>query len=285
MGGIIRNILFVLFIFPLLMSAQSSSSDNVRICNAKFELAYIKKLSNQPIENIITEIGKSFIGTQYGAHSLDKDTNEALVINLSSLDCTTYIEYVLAISRSIKKNKNSFDDFKNELTKIRYKDGIVKGFTSRLNYFSDWIYDNEKKGIIKNISEELGGVPIKFNVDFMSSHPGLYYQLKNNPEIISTIKNQEEEISKRKYFYIPKNKISVVESKIQSGDLIAFTSDITGLDINHTGIAVKMRDGRIHLLHAPDVGYKVQITNEPLTDYISRIKKDSGIIVLKPITP
>jgi hypothetical protein len=285
MGSIVKNILLIFFVFTLLISAQSFSPKDVKICEAKFKLADEKKLSKEPFGDIIAQVGKSFIGTKYEAHSLDRDTNEALVVNLSYLDCTTYIEYVLAISRCIKEGKNTFDDFKNELTKIRYRDGKINGFLSRLNYFSDWIYDNEKKGIIKNISEEINGVPIKFDIDFMSSHPDLYYQLKKNPDIVSRIMNQEEEISKRKYFYVPKNKISEVERKIQNGDLIAFTSDIKGLDINHTGIAVKMKDGRIHLMHAPDVGQKVQITREPLTEYISKIKKDSGIIVLKPITP
>jgi len=42
-----------------------------------------------------------------------------------------------------------------------------------------------------------------------------------------------------------------------------------------------MDDGRIHLMHAPNVGYKVQITEKPLADYIKGNKKQTGIMVLR----
>ena len=76
-----------------------------------------------------------------------------------------------------------------------------------------------------------------------------------------------------------------MESKIQSGDLIALTTSDKGLDIGHVGLAIKMDNGRIHFLHAPLVGSKVQITESPLSDYAKKIKKHTGIIVLRVLEP
>ena len=100
----------------------------------------------------------------------------------------------------------------------------LMNYTSRLHYFSDWIFNNQQKGIIKDMSKEIGGKKIKFNVDFMSKNPKYYKQLKNNPEFIPVIEEQEKEINSRDYYYIPENDIEKVEDKIQTGDLIALTT-------------------------------------------------------------
>ena len=119
----------------------------------------------------------------------------------------------------------------------------------------------------------------------MSKHPQYYKHLKENPEYIPLIKQQEEEISKRDYYFIPQEKIVDIENKIEDGDLLAFTSTVTGLDVNHVGIAVRLDDGRIHVLHAPNVGYQVEITTLPLAEYVMRIEKDSGVIVVRALEP
>ena len=267
------------------VSAQIYSEKDVEVCNSKFFLAVDKNLSDKPIGDVIAEIGKSFIGTDYEAQALEKDGEEQLVINLTGLDCTTFLENALVFARLAKKGKTTFEDYQAELTYIRYRDGSIDQYPSRLHYFSEWVYDNEKKGIVNDITPKIGGEPVKFDLNFMSTHPESYKHLKENPEFIPIIKDQEKEISTRTYFYIPEEKISYMENKIHNGDLIAFTTSVNGLDIGHTGIAVKESDGRIHLLHSPNVGYKVQITENPLAEYVKKIKRHTGIIVLKASEP
>ncbi len=264
---------------------QFYSEKDIEICNSKFQLAVEKKLARKPIGEIITEIGKSFIGTNYEAAALEKSDNEQLVVNFSGLDCTTFLETALTLARCIKSGDTSFQNYQKELTKIRYRDGIIDKYPSRLHYFSDWIFDNEKKGTIKNITKDIGGEPINFKINFMSSHPKSYKHLKENPDFIAVIKKQENEISKREYYFIGKSKVSQIENKINNGDLIAFVTNIKGLDISHTGIAFKKNDGRIYLLHTPSAGTKVQITENPLPEYLRKIKKHTGIIVLRPEEP
>ena len=265
--------------------SQIISEKDVEVCNSKFQLAVNKNLEEKPIGDVIAEIGKSFIGTDYLAHGLEKDGEERLVINLTGLDCTTFLENSLVLARCIKKQKTSFEDYQRELQLIRYKDGTIDKYTSRLHYFSDWIYDNVNKGIIKDVTKEIGGKEIKFNLNFMSTHPESYKQLEENPDFIPIIKKQEKEINCREYYYIPKEELKSKEEQIQNGDLLAITTSVEGLDIGHTGIAVKMDDGRIHMLHAPTENTKVQISEEPLADYLMKYKRHSGVIVLRALEP
>ena len=278
-------IIFIITLTNLILKAQIFSETDVEICNSKFEFAADKSLADKPIGDVIAEVGKSFLGTDYLAHGLEKDGDEQLVINLAGLDCTTFLENSLVLARCIKKGKTTFEDYQEELQLIRYRGGIIGGYQSRLHYFSDWIYDNEKKGIIEDITKKNGGEKIKFKVDYMSTHPESYTQLKVNPGLIPEIKIQEKEINCREYYYIPKEELKSKEEKIENGDLLAITTTVKGLDIGHIGIAVIMEDGRIHLLHAPAENTKVQISEEPLSYYLMKYKRHSGVIVLRTLEP
>ncbi|UCH66653.1 MAG: DUF1460 domain-containing protein, partial [Ignavibacterium sp.] len=161
----------------------------------------------------------------------------------------------------------------------------INQYPSRLHYFTDWIYDNEKKGIVEDVTKQLGGEKMEINLSFMSDHPEYYKQLKENHYFVELIKRQEKEINQRQHYYIPKEKIEEIENNIEDGDLLAFTSTVEGLDVNHVGLAVRMDDGRIHVLHAPNVGSKVHISDKPLSDYVMGIKKDSGIIIARALQP
>jgi hypothetical protein len=109
--------------------------------------------------------------------------------------------------------RTDFEDYKSELTFIRYRDGKIDQYPSRLHYFSDWIYNNAEKGLVKDVTKEIGGEEIKFKVSYMSSNPESYKHLKENPDFIPVIKTQETEISKRVYYYIPKSRVKSVEDK------------------------------------------------------------------------
>jgi cell wall-associated NlpC family hydrolase len=279
------KILSLLLLFTGSIFSQIYSDSDITICKSKFSYAASTDLSEESITDIVADIGKTFLGTEYLAQGIEDKGEEHLIINLKGLDCTTFVENALAFARLIKMGRNSFKDYEGELQKIRYRNGVINKYPSRLHYFTDWIYDNQKKGIIDDITELVGGKPLQFHLNFMSTHPESYLQLKEHPEFITEIRKQEAEISRRNYFYIPKERIGFVENQIKNGDIIAFTTSIPGLDVSHIGIAVKMEDNRIHILHAPIAGATVQITPDPLSAYINKIKKDTGIIVLKPFDP
>lgn len=282
----LKHILFAFVVLILLVYNTSYSQtiytqSDVEICNSKFQFAVDKNFSAKPINEIIIEIAKSFIGTDYAAGSLEKGESEQLVVYLTGLDCYTFLESSIVFARSIKNGKTTFDDYQKELENIRYRNGELKEYPSRLHYFSDWIFEMNKRGIGRNITKELGGIPYNKKINFMSTHVDAYKQLKSIPRFVKEIETIEKEISARNYFYIPEDDIEKIEDKIESGDILGITTNIDGLDIAHTGIAIRMDDGRIHLLHAPNVGYKVQISEKPLADYLKANKKQTGVMVLR----
>jgi hypothetical protein len=275
-----------LFVFNSTFFSQVIYTDeDVKICNSKFKFAVSKNLMQLPINDIFVEIGKSFLGLDYEANTLEKGEKENLVIHLSGLDCYTFFESSLVFTRCIKNNKITFEDYQKELTNIRYRNGVIDQYPSRLHYASDWLHDNAKRGIVKNITKEIGGILYDKKINFMSTHADSYKQLKNNVKFIEEIKTVEDSINNRKYYYVPENFIECVEDKIQNGDLILLTTEINGLDISHTGIAVKLDDEKIHFMHAPLKGKKIEITKLPLADYVKSVEKHTGIMVGRLIEP
>ncbi len=256
--------------------------EDEKICLAKFALAAKDHLADKPINEEVIAMGKSFIGTPYEANTLEQPGPEHLVINLRGLDCVTFCENSLDLARCIKQHKTTFSDFKAGMQNMRYRGGIINGYPSRLNYFSDYIFDGEKKKVFKNVTEEIGGVPYKKHIDFMSTHPDDYPKLKGNPDFIKRIREQEDAMNQRAMFHIPKDEIDKVGDKIHSGDILAITTAIPGIDVSHTGIAI-WQDGKLHFMHAPNVGYKVQITQNTLSQHMASYEKQLGIMVARPL--
>jgi hypothetical protein len=222
-------------------------------------------------------VGKTFLGTPYAAKTLEIGSKESLVINFQGLDCTTFVENVLVLSLMLKNDKDDFDTYTAYLEKIRYKNGKLDGYASRLHYFSEWITNNEQKGILKNITGDIGGIEIEKDINFMSTHRKLYPFLKDDKNF-EGIQQSEINISQSSVCFLTKDQIKENEASMMSGDIIALTTSIKGLDITHTGIAIREEDGRIHLLHASSRG-QVEISTLPLVDYLKKIKNNTGIIV------
>lgn len=258
--------------------------EDALICNRKFALAISQSLRTLPIHDIVVQIGLSFTGTEYVAQTLEVTGEERLVVNLRGLDCVSFCENAVVFARCIKRNAKTFEEYKRELQWIRYRGGVIDGYPSRLHYFSDYIYDNERKNVWKDVTEAIGGVPYKKAIDFMSTHPDSYRQLREQPEFVRAIQEQEAEINKRKMYYLPKDRLTDTSPKIQNGDIIAVTTNIPGLDISHTGVAIR-REGKIFFLHAPDVGRKVTISQKPLAGYLASNKRQTGIMVARLLEP
>lgn len=255
---------------------------DAQICKRKFSIAAKESLQKRPIGEVMVAVGVSFLGTPYVAGTLEQPGDEHLVINLRELDCVTFVENTLALSRCIKLGVDTFEGFQGALKLIRYRNGIVDGYPSRLHYFSDWIDNNESKGVVRNISHEIG-VAYGKQVNFMSSHPASYKQLAN-ATYLEKIKEQESDINGRKHYYIPKSLVKEVDSRIDAGDIIGITTSTEGLDIIHTGIAIRS-NGILKYLHAPLSKGKVQITEKSLVEYLASYEKHSGIMVARPLEP
>jgi len=236
-----------------------------------------KSLSNG---SLIIETGKLFLQTPYVGGTLDNNGVEKITINLHELDCTTYLENVLALSKLSARSKITINEFSSELKFIRYRNGELNNYTSRLHYFTDWIFDNEGKGLIIDITKKIGGESYDKTINFMSAHIDSYPALVRDSLLIRTIIQTEKDINKRKHYYIPEGKIQQIENQIEDGDLIAITTKIKGLDVSHTGIAIHLNE-RLHLMHASSKAKKVVISDIPLADMILKNRLQSGIIVAR----
>jgi hypothetical protein len=202
---------------------------------------------------------------------------------MSGLDCVTFVENTLAISRLIQKGKMDLNSFKDELQFIRYRDGNLDGYASRLHYFCEWITNNEDKGIVRNITKKIGGVPYHKKINFMSTHVKSYKQLADNDENLEQIKKMEAEVDKIKMFYIPKDEVDAYYDDMQTGDIIATTTEIKGLDVTHTGYIYK-ENGKTYFLHASSIAKEVIISKDELKIYLASDVKKTGIMIVRPIS-
>ncbi|HUH12764.1 MAG TPA: N-acetylmuramoyl-L-alanine amidase-like domain-containing protein [Longimicrobiales bacterium] len=251
------------------------------IFRERMEWARGEGLDTLPIGTALARLGETFVGTTYTPGTLDPEGAERLVVNLAELDCVTFLENMLAMVRVLRAGQtDSFEAFKRQLERIRYRGGEMDGYVSRLHYFSEWIGDNEEKGIVTNVTRELGGVRDPEPIHFMTSNRDAYWQLED-AEVVTAIEAIEERLSSVDRWVIPQARIADVASGIQDGDIIAATSALPGLDVAHTGMAL-WKDGRLHLLHAPLVGKSVEISEVPLARRIQGIEAQDGIMVARP---
>jgi Protein of unknown function (DUF1460) len=240
-----------------------------------------QRLDTLPIGPMIAALGRRFVGAPYEPGTLDPPGPERLVVNLRTFDCVTFVESMLAMARVLRAGQPTFDAFTRELLRIRYQDGVPPTYPARLHYFSDWIASNEAKGIVENVTDELGGVVDPEPIAFMTGHRASYRQLADTAHQ-RAIEEREAELSARERVYIPEARIADVAAEIRDGDIIAATSTLEGLDIAHTGIALWV-DGALHLMHAPLVGSVVEISEQPLAERIQRIEGQDGIMVARPL--
>ena len=244
-------------------------------------LSKYKDEADKPIATLIPEIGKYFIGNEYVDHTLEVNDEEKLIVNLRELDCTTYAENLLALARTLKSENQTFEQFAKEIKKIRYRDGNLDQYPSRLHYFSDWIYNNRDNNLVTTPADSFGN-PFPNRVSFMSTHPESYKHLKKNPNYVTVIQEQEKAINGKSYFYLPKEDIAEFEHLLKEGDIIGLTTSIKGLDVAHVGVLVE-QNGKLYLLHASQSNRKVEISDEPISSFLKPNSKNTGIMIARPV--
>ncbi|WP_254013366.1 N-acetylmuramoyl-L-alanine amidase-like domain-containing protein [Limnofasciculus baicalensis] len=253
--------------------------------NEKFqqiiENATAQQLHHKSMPDIIQAIANQFIGTPYQAGLLDKSKAETLVVTLNKFDCVLFVETVLAMARGIAMQDYSYEAFRDRIIEQRYENGELNGYCSRLHYLSGWIDDNQKRGIVENITVTLGGVPLNKQLNFMSTHRQSYPQLVDSEGNYQCILEMEAKLNHLTINYIPTSGIPQIYDRLQPGDIIGVATDIPGLDVTHTGLVYRQIDGNIGLIHASPAG-SVRVARD-LQQYVGNVKHSVGIIVTRPI--
>jgi len=275
------QLIFFLLLACSCAHAQDETRKDYSIVRNYFNSLKTSRREVRQTGELMTKAALFLLNTPYVAHTLEVKSEETLVINLQELDCLTFVENCIALSKAAQSAVPEYDYFVNELKKIRYRGGIINGYASRLHYASEWISDNVEKGEIEDITYALGGKKHKINVGYMSSHPEGYAALKDNPQEVEKIAEIEERINaKSNYYYIPRSEINEKAALIKNGDIVGFTTTLAGLDISHFGIAY-WNKGQLTFIHASSKMMKVIINPESLSEYCLGSKANTGIVVLR----
>ena len=273
-----RRIILLGIILFSVCSVQAHEQDSINVEKWLTETISLPQDSCRTLH-----FAKQMLGVPYVAGTLDGNEEEQLVIRTDALDCTTFVETVLALCIADRRDARSFAGFKKALTDVRYRDGVLDGYTSRLHYFSDWIRNNELMGFVKECTSETScSQPKELWLDFMTTHVDSYLPMKKDSSLVFRMDAIEKAWQGVEVSFIPKNKLhlSPDDLKIENGDILTITTNIKGLDVVHVGFAF-WKSGQLHLLHASSVAKKVIEDPLSLYDYSWNKKTHTGVRVIR----
>jgi hypothetical protein len=165
---------------------------------------------------------------------------------------------------------------------MRYRDGHRIGYTSRLHYFSEWISNGAARGLHRDLGRELGGAEDRRPLRFMTQHRGKYAAL-GDEAVFQEMSAIERRLDDRPRHVIPTKRIPEVVSRVETGDVLAFATEIPGLDVTHSALAYRDGSGRLRVLHAPLSGGVVEVSRSTLPEYVAAIRRSTGILVARPL--
>ena len=177
---------FWILLFTCLVFFQGQAADKLYYTDADRAVfdRYLSEMipdKSLPTGELMVQTARFFLNAPYVAATLEKEP-EGLVINLREMDCMTLVENVVALTRTMQSATPSFDEFCKNLQTIRYRNGEIHDYTDRLHYTTDWIFENQRKGIVKDVTHEIGGISLPVDVSFMSAHPDSYKRAQRMKE-------------------------------------------------------------------------------------------------------
>jgi hypothetical protein len=229
---------------------------------------------------LIEFYGQKQFGITYVGGLLDAPPVETLVVTLEGSDCVIYVETSFALAMTTLQGSTDPGQFRENLKLLRYRDGRIQGYHSRLHYFSDWMKTNQEKGLIEILHQD-ADLPAVNRVGFMTANRESYPRLVESDSLFRLIAVREKELQEYQLHYIPQDRIREFEKNWQTGDLLGFVSTIEGLDIAHT--ALIHRDGdRVGFYHASTVG---EVLPDPKTvfEYTRDRRNVRGVVVARPV--
>ena len=245
-------------------------------------------------KELMTYYGNKLKNVPYVPATLEVNNKEQLVVNLREMDCTTFVETVLALARTTSQGSLRWEDYCMNLTKIRYANGVMKGYPSRNHYFVWWVESNKKQGIVSTPmdddykSKKNNNVykVQKISIDWMTTHSASYPMLKGNKQFIKEIAEHEKNTNGKLMMYIPRANLGLSQKKmgwVENGDILAICTKKKGLDTTHIGIAEWGSDGKLHLLNASQIHKKVVLESMTLQKYMTKHPSQLGVWVIKPV--
>lgn len=241
-----------------------------------------------PIGERTIRVAREMVGTPYKNYTLEVDDRiESPVANLKAMDCWTFYENALAISRMLRFKPGPYKptDMLQMIEVERYRNGVCTGsYLSRMHHLEEVFYDNQRRGYAVNITSRLPGAQrMQREIREMTVQWKAYRYLKSNPSLIEPMGRIEAQVSKLPVYQVPKSKARGVEKYLQNGDICAITSNYATSYTSHVGLITRIGD-RAYFMHATsdhDKGRMVVI-DRPITDYLNGGSKHAGLIICRP---
>ncbi|MDQ2868699.1 MAG: DUF1460 domain-containing protein [Verrucomicrobiota bacterium] len=291
-----RSRLFV-FIFAVVLAVSASAAslpfNTVFRGRARFDRLVSQARANNwsalPIGERVAAVGQAMIGTRYKGFTLEIDDHvEAPSANFDGVDCWTFFELSLAFARMIEEPQENWtpERLLHYIELDRYRGGECTGdYLSRLHYLEDWLCDNDRRGLVQDLTRTLGGVRVSHDAREMTVGWRHYRYLVHNPSLRTRIANMEANVSSRPLYQIPKSHVPAIESQLRSGDIIGIISrdGPRGVATSHVGLALRKADG-IYFMHASaPFNYGRVIVEARLYDYLNKYRSHTGILVARPL--
>jgi hypothetical protein len=135
---------------------------------------------------------------------------------------------------------------------------------------------------VKDLGSELGGAEDTRPLRFMTGHRAKYPALSDD-DVFREIGTIERALDGHPRRIIPTKQIPQAVHRIETGDVLAFATEIPGLDVTHAAFAYRDSDNVVRVLHAPLSGGAVEVTRMTLPEYVAAIRGSTGILVARPL--
>jgi hypothetical protein len=241
-----------------------------------------------PIGERTVRVARELTGAPYINYSLEvHDHIESPVVNLNAMDCWTFYENALAISRMLAFKPGPYkpEDMLHMVEIERYRDGVCTGnYLSRMHHLEEVFHNNERRGYATNVTRSIPGAErLQREIREMTVQWKSYRYLKNNRSLIAPMGDIESRVSKLPIYHIPRHKVRDAEKYLRDGDVCAITTKWKYGYTSHVGLIVRLK-GRAYFTHATsdrDKGRRT-IIDRPITDYLNNSSKHAGIIICRP---
>lgn len=248
-----------------------------------------EKWRDLPIGERVIRFARELHGTPYVSYTLEIDDHiEAPSVNLNGLDCWSFFEVSLGLARmiAVAREKYGPEDLLREIQWTRYRGGVCSGnYLQRMHYLAEWFFDNEARGVVDNITQDLpGALPIHGRkCQEMTILWKNYRYLAKNPELRPRMAKLEEKVSQLPVYYIPENRVAAIEGKLQDGDILGIVTKHDGAFCSHVGLACTTKDGVMRLMHASSQReYRKVIIDQRVSAYLKEFSSSIGILVGRP---
>lgn len=250
------------------------------------ERGYRAGWAKLPLGERVNKFALALRGTPYVNYTLElHDVIESPSVNMKGMDCWTLFEIALAMGRLVALHSPPYSP--QEMLRLiemdRYRGGRCTGrFDSRLHHLEDWIQDNERRGLVKDITPSLGAKKLHRRMAYMGKKPHLYRQLRADPSMVPEFIRVENELSRRGITYVPKAQVPRIESQLRNGDIICIVTTWHETYTSHVGIASRDKNGVLRFLHASK-NHREVVLDDRLSDYLNKFGKHAGIFVGRPL--